>query len=137
MRTAALLVALATAASLAQADITGAWTTIDDKTNEPKSIIEIYERDGKYWGRIRDLLSTDADAVCDECKGELKGKPLLGMEIITAMEKQGEEYSGGEILDPASGKVYRAKLWQEGDDVLKVRGYLGMFYRTQTWQRAE
>jgi len=58
----------------------------------------------------------------------------LGMEIIRHMEAEGDEYAGGEILDPEVGRVYRCKLWLEGKN-LKVRGYLGPFYRTQTWLR--
>jgi len=123
---------------LAQAaDITGSWQTIDDETGEAKSIVEIFEREGRYYGKVQDLLLKPDDTVCEECKGPRKGQQVVGMEIITGLKKDGDEYTGGEILDPESGNVYRAKLWLEDDDTLKVRGYLGFFYRTQTWHRAE
>jgi uncharacterized protein (DUF2147 family) len=35
-------------------------------------------------------------------------------------------------MDPDDGKVYKSEVWLE-DGKLKVRGYLGLFYRTQTW----
>ena len=41
-------------------------------------------------------------------------------------------HKGGTILDPGDGKVYKAEIWIE-DGKLKVRGYLGPFYKTQTW----
>lgn len=119
------------------ADIVGEWKTIDDESGEAKSVVEIYERDGRYYGKVRDLLLKPDDTLCEKCEGELKDQPVVGMEIITDMEKKGDEYSGGEILDPESGKVYRAKMWLEDDDRLKVRGYVGFLYRTQTWQRNE
>jgi uncharacterized protein (DUF2147 family) len=119
--------------------VLGKWKTIDDETGEPKSIIEIYERGGKVYGRITKLFrkpNEDQDPVCDECDPEdLRYKrKIIGMEILKDMVKDEDEYADGEILDPNNGKIYRCKLWLEGKD-LKLRGYLGPFYRTQTWVR--
>jgi uncharacterized protein (DUF2147 family) len=118
------------------ADITGKWRTIDDETGQPKSIVEIYESNGKYYGRVVDLLMKPDDTICEKCPGARKGKPIVGMNIITDMVKKGDVYEGGQILDPAKGKIYDAKMWREGN-TLKVRGYLGFFYRTQSWQRVQ
>lgn len=137
MRTSALLLALAMAANLAHADITGAWKTIDDKSNEPKSIIQIEQRGSEYVGTVRDILAGDDGKVCDKCEGELKGKPIVGLQILTGLKPKGEKYEGGKVVDPESGKVYRATLWLEDENTLKVRGYLGPFFRTQTWERAQ
>ncbi|MCB0773090.1 MAG: DUF2147 domain-containing protein, partial [Flavobacteriales bacterium] len=65
-----------------------------------------------------------------------KGKPVLGLEIIRGMVRDGEEWNDGTILDPDNGKVYDCKLWVEGDK-LKVRGYIAFFFRTQTWLPAD
>ncbi len=113
------------------------WKTIDDETGKPRSVVEISERDGKYYGKIVKLFrepNEDPDPVCTECEGELNGQKIIGMEIITEMKynKGGDEFHKGEILDPENGNVYDCKLWIE-DDQLKVRGYLLFFYRTQTW----
>lgn len=116
-------------------EVTGQWKTIDDESGEAKSIVEIYERDGRYFGKVQDLLLKPDDTRCEKCEGERKDQPIVGMEIITDMEKKGDEFSGGEILDPETGKVYRAKFWLEDDSTLKVRGYVGFLYRTQTWHR--
>lgn len=118
-----------------QSSIFGKWKTIDDETNQPKSIVEIFEKDGKAYGKIIQLFrdpGEDQDPLCDECTDYRKNKRVIGMEIITAMEKDGDEWTSGEILDPENGKIYRCKIWVENKD-LKVRGYIIFLYRTQTW----
>ncbi len=121
--------------------IIGKWKTIDDETNEPKSIVEIYKKGDKYFGKIDTLFrkpNEDPDPVCDKCPEDdpRYNQPILGMEIIKNMEKDGDEYSGGKILDPKKGEIYRCKMWLE-EGKLKVRGYLYFLYRTQTWHRVE
>jgi uncharacterized protein (DUF2147 family) len=120
--------------------VVGKWQTIDDNTNEVKAIVEIIERQGKVYGKIVKIFppaGQDPDPVCKECDPDdpRYNKKIIGMEIISDMKKDNDEYSGGNILDPENGKVYRCKLWLEGQD-LKVRGYWGPFFRTQTWKKA-
>lgn len=121
--------------------IRGQWKTIDDETNEAKSVVEITERNGKVYGKIIKLFrapNEDSDPLCSECpKDDIRyNKKVLGMEIILDMTPDEDGYSSGTILDPEVGKIYRCRLWVEGDN-LKVRGYWGPFYRTQTWDRYE
>jgi uncharacterized protein (DUF2147 family) len=135
-----LTATLFSAAGMAQNSVFGKWKSIDDKTGEVKSIIEITERNGKVYGKIIKIFPTDpkrTDPICDKCPADDSryNKKIIGMEIMLDMEKDGDEYSGGNILDPEVGKIYRCKIWVEGNE-LKVRGYLGPFYRTQSWQRA-
>ena len=59
------------------------------------------------------------------------------MIIMENLEKDDDEWDDGEILDPNNGKIYDCKIWLEGNDILKVRGYVGFFYRTQTWKRVK
>lgn len=117
-------------------EIWGQWKTIDDETGKAKSIVELYEKDGKLYGKVIDLLLKPDDTLCDKCTGKRHNQPIVGMDFLTHMEKDGEAYSGGEILDPANGKTYRCKLWL-ADGVLKVRGYIGFFFRTQEWHRVQ
>lgn len=117
-------------------NITGLWHTVDDDTGEVKSIVEIYQQDDKYFGKVKQLLLKPADTLCTKCKGDDKDQPIVGMVIIKNLEKQGNVYANGSILDPAKGKVYRSRVWLE-DGHLQVRGYLGIFYRTQTWYREQ
>jgi uncharacterized protein (DUF2147 family) len=118
-------------------DIVGKWKTIDDETGEPKSIVTIYEQNGKYFGRVESLFRTpdqDQDPVCDQCAEDdsRRNQKVRGMEIIQDMAFTGERWEGGAILDPANGKIYKCEIWLENGD-LKVRGYIFFLFRTQTW----
>jgi uncharacterized protein (DUF2147 family) len=123
----------------AQTTILGKWTTIDDNSGEARSIIEIVERNSKVFGKIIKLYPNpdqDPDPVCDKCPedDDRYNKKIIGLEIIRNMKWSNKELTEGTILDPESGKIYQCKLWLEGDD-LKVRGYWGPFFRTQTWKK--
>ena len=121
--------------------IFGSWKTIDDGTGEAKSILNIYQEGEKVYAKVIKILEEGReDALCEACKGPLKGRPILGMQIINGLVKKGKnEYAGGTILDPENGQSYRCRIWlsEENPNVLKVRGYLAFFYRTQTWVRTE
>lgn len=115
--------------------VTGKWKSIDDETGKPRSIVEIYEKENKIYGKIIALFrepDEDPDPICEECTDYRKGKKVIGLEIISDMRQKGDEYVDGEILDPENGKIYKCKLWVEEGN-LKVRGYLYFLYRTQTW----
>ena len=141
MRSAILIVlCLLCLPSFAQSVI-GKWKTIDDNTGEPRSIVEVFERGGKIYGKIIKLYrkpGEDPDPLCDECEpGDHRyQKKIIGMELMEGLLRDDDEYSGGTILDPDNGKVYRCKIWVE-DKQLKVRGYLGPFFRTQNWLKAD
>ena len=117
----------------------GTWKTVDDKTGKVMSDVEIYEQDGKLFGKITGLTEPVDDEgqpkICAECKGADKDQPIVGLVIVQNLVPHGERYKGGTILDPEDGKVYKAEIWiQEGK--LMVRGYLGIFFKTQTWLKA-
>jgi uncharacterized protein (DUF2147 family) len=120
--------------------VLGKWVSIDDNTREQRSIVELFDRDGKVHGRIIKIFpkaGEDLDPICNECPQDDSRykKKIVGMEILQNMSKDDEEYVGGSILDPESGKIYRCKIWKEGTRLM-VRGYWGPFYRTQEWRRA-
>ncbi len=123
-----------------QEGILGTWKTVDDKTGEAKSYVDIYEKNGKVYGKISRLLRAEASTLCDACKGDKKDKPILGMMVIEDMEKERGQLSGGRILDPESGNTYKCKIWlsEEDSDILRVRGihWTGL-YRTQEWRRVQ
>lgn len=127
----------------AAADVVGTWKTIDDETGKAKSHVKIYlAKNGKYYGKILKLLNRaedDKDPSCDVCpEGDYRhGQKIIGMKIVSGLQKKGSTYSGGTILDPKSGKIYTCKIWADGADKLKVRGYIGPLYRTQTWHRVK
>lgn len=118
----------------------GTWKTIDDATGKEKSYVEIFEKDGKYYGKVSKILTKGKEnSKCDKCSGDLKGKPILGMMVLNGLKKDGEEWSGGKIIDPNSGKEYKASMKLNGKDKLDVRGYVGISLvgRTQTWQKVK
>ncbi len=117
--------------------IIGKWKTIDDETNEVKSVVEIWKADdGLFYGKIIKIYDeSKKNAVCSECdKSDSRyNKKVLGLTIITKMEKTDDnEWTEGQILDPDNGKVYKCKIFRE-DENLMVRGYIGFFFRTQKW----
>ena len=117
----------------------GIWKNIDDEDGKEKSYIEIYEKNGKLYGKVIKLLPAATITKCNECKGDRKGKSLVGMDILWDMSKSGDKWDNGEIIDPKSGKIYSCKLELDGKDKLKVRGYLGfaLIGRTQTWYKVK
>ena len=118
------------------------FRTIDDETGKAKSIVEIYEVDGKVHGKITQLFrgpNEDQDPTCTKCEGDRANKKIIGMEIIRGLEKDDDVYDDGTILDPEDGKVYDCKIWVDTDvpNKLNVRGYIAFFFRTQTWLKVQ
>jgi uncharacterized protein (DUF2147 family) len=117
----------------------GVWQTIDDKTGQPKALVRIYLKDGKLFGRIEQTYKPGGEKRrCVPCTGDRKDQPIVGLVVVRDLEPDGDEYTGGDILDPESGKVYRCKMHlQDGGTRLVVRGYIGfsLLGRSQTWNR--
>jgi uncharacterized protein (DUF2147 family) len=121
----------------------GVWKTLSDKNGEVESLVRIVEVNGEVQGRVERIFSPpapSANPLCEECKGELKNKPIVGMIIMKGLRRSGAEYTGGEILDPDEGETYQCTIRViDGGAKLEVRGYIGisLFGRTQTWVRQE
>lgn len=121
-------------------DIYEKWITVDNETGAEKSIVNIYQENGKVYGRIVEILNPSRrDAICTKCEGEEKNKPILDLVIIKGLEKNEEYYENGTILDPNKGKTYKCRLALDEDnkDILQVRGYIAFFYATQYWKRVK
>ena len=134
----ALALLISGCVSAADFDAVGLWKTIDDQTGRAKALVRIFERNGQLFGKIETGLEGRKERICDLCKDERKNQPFIGMEIIRQMKRSGNEYVGGDILDPESGRVYRCKLRvDDGGKKLLVRGFVGvsLLGRTQTWVR--
>ena len=125
-------------------DITGLWQTIDDKTGAPKGQVEIRKENDTYVGKIVKItprLGYTPKEICVDCPAPYTNKPILGLDSLTGLKhSSGNNYTGGRILDPNTGKVYnmKAKLSSNGKR-LHLRGYLGIsaLGRNQIWIRAE
>jgi uncharacterized protein (DUF2147 family) len=116
--------------------LAGKWKTVDEKSGKVVSEVEVYDQGGKLFGKITSLTEpNDAQGkpkTCTKCEGADKDKRIVGLVILKDLVPSGDRYKGGTITDPEDGKVYKSELWVE-DGKLKVRGYFGPFYRTQTW----
>lgn len=139
---AAALLAGALPAAWAQASPVGLWRTIDDATGQAKSLVRITESGGVLSGRVEQVLDpAKADMRCEACSDERKDQPVLGMTILrNVRQEEPGQWGGGDILDPARGKLYKVRLRpEEGGSRLVVRGYIGLpaLGRNQTWQRVE
>lgn len=119
---------------------TGMWRTIDDKTGKPRAIVRVYEQNGRWFGKIEKSLVHERLETCDKCTDERRNQPLLGMVVMRDMRKRGDEYSGGDILDPDTGWIYRCKFrLTDNGNKMSLRGYLGISLvgRTQVWIREQ
>jgi len=135
-----VILSILSVATLSAQDVFGKWKTVDDATGEAKSYVEIYEENGKVYGKIVELINPKKEhPICDQCCCEDKDQPIVGLTFIKGLEKDGDEYNGGKILDPENGKLYKCYITLEETDKLKVRGYVGfsLLGRTQYWYRAK
>ncbi|WP_111858045.1 DUF2147 domain-containing protein [Acinetobacter sp. CFCC 10889] len=141
-----LLLSLMCSTSLfAATDIVGKWRTVDDKTGDSRADVRIVKNsDGTYSGKIfeiRPIADKPLEPNCKNCKGDLKNKPYVGMQIFWNFKqdpKNPNEYKNGQVLDPLSGNVYQSKVKVNDKGTrLTVRGYIGvsMLGRSATWIR--
>jgi|SRR5581483_4151629 len=119
--------------------IQGLWRTVDDKSHQPRGVVRIYQEHGQFFGKIVSSFDPrEAHEVCRRCSGALHNKPIIGLVILRDMRQNGNEFSGGTIIDPESGETYRCKMTlEDAGKKLSVRGYVGvaLFGRTQVWTR--
>ncbi|PCE62416.1 DUF2147 domain-containing protein [Sediminicola luteus] len=126
---------------LSAQEVFGTWKTVDDQDGSTKSIVSAMDQNGTLALKIIEITDKERrDALCEKCKGAEKDASVLGMVIASGLKKASDNtYEGAKILDPESGKWYRCKVWLDTKDPnrLLVRGYVGFFYRTQTWIRVK
>lgn len=133
-----VLVLLCLCSASHRPSVVGRWKTIDDLTGKAISVVEIFEKHGKYYGKVVEIYDAKSRGkTCSNCDGEDRNKPILGLTVIKGLKKDGDEYVGGKILDPKHGKLYKCYITLEGPNKLKVRGYIGvtLLGRTQYWHR--
>ena len=131
-------------------DCIGVWKTVDDETGRTKSHVQIFKKGDKYHAKIIKLLDPQTlkdsgekrfeDIKCTKCPEDRgQGKHMIGLEMIWDMYASSDKWKGGSIMDPKKGKIYTCTMWMDDEDssgnTLKVRGWVAMFYRTQTWYR--
>lgn len=118
----------------------GNWVTIDDETGVEKSIIKLYVENDTLFGRIETLLlDQDQGQLCTNCSGSQLNQPIEGLIILKGLTRDGDQWTGGTILDPANGKEYQCTITLDGTSKLNVRGFIGFSFigRTQRWMRLD
>jgi uncharacterized protein (DUF2147 family) len=121
-----------------QTPVVGQWKTVDDNSGEVKAIVELFAANGKINGKIVSIFNKEhPDPICDACAedDDRYNKKIVGMEIIRGLVPDKDGASEGDILDPENGRIYRCRVWVEGNNLM-VRGYWGPFYRTQIWRKS-
>ena len=111
--------------------IIGKWLT---EAGDAK--VEIYEANGKVNGKIVWLEKGPDTKDTHNTDEKMRSRKLMGVNILSGLTKKSEKWEGGRIYNPKNGKNYKCSIWLDGDK-LKVRGYLGVFYETQTWKKAK
>lgn len=124
--------------ALSGQSIFGKWENRDETTGIVDSVIEVYEKDGKAYAKIIAITDKNRqDAICEQCNGKNKNQRILGMDILSGLQKENNIWSGGKILDPKNGKTYKCYLQLTEANTLKIRGYIGfsLLGRTAYWYR--
>ncbi|MCD6045790.1 MAG: hypothetical protein K0R48_953 [Gammaproteobacteria bacterium] len=122
----------------------GRWTTIDDKSGKPKSVIQLSVSNGILNGVVVKVYKENAIdpnmTTCTKCSGPMKDKPILGLMVVQGLKAEADgSWSGGQVTDPETGKTYKCTITPSADGkTLGVRGYIGisLLGRTQTWVKA-
>lgn len=106
--------------------------------------VDITKKGDKYFGKIVWLKEpkdekgnpkTDAKNPDDA----LKSRPILGLEILNNFIYEDGKWTDGKIYDPKSGKNYSCNMTMKGNDILNMRGYVGisLLGRSETWKRVK
>ena len=127
------------------ADIAGKWLQIDDKTGTSKAVIEIRkEANNTFTARVIKVTPRPGytpQEKCINCPSPYTNQPILGMDVLKGLKFISEDnYDGGRIIDPLTGKIYSAKAQLNNTGKrLRLRGYIGIsaIGRSQTWIRQE
>lgn len=115
--------------------VLGGWINGDDDAK-----VEIYKSGNKYFGKITWLRNPNEDngtpKVDDENPDKSKqSQPIMGLVILKDFVFEDGYWKNGTIYDPKNGRTYDCEMWLDGKTGLKIRGYWGIVYRTETWTR--
>ncbi len=133
-----LTVVFLTTTNLFAQSVLGEWNSINPDDNKIESTVNVYLKNNLLYAKIIKISDPlKQGKLCTACKGKNKNKPILGMIILFGLKKDGDEWNGGKILDPKSGKIYKCYITLKDINTLKLRGYIGfsLLGRTEYWQR--
>ncbi|HEY1071063.1 MAG TPA: DUF2147 domain-containing protein [Thermomonas sp.] len=118
----------------------GKWRTLDDETQKPMTVSEIYEtKNGTLAAKITENLGLPA--TCQECSGQYKGKPYVGIVTLWNLKPQKDgSWGGGNGYQPSKDRNFTAKSVRlvDGGRKLEVKGCIAAFLcKTATWVRVD
>ncbi len=119
--------------------IVGIWEPSDGKSR-----IKIEKIGSKYYGRVVWLMVPN-DPTTNKPKTDkfnpdtsMRKAPIKGLRILKDFIYKGKkEWGNGTIYDPKNGKTYSCVINMKEDNVLSIRGYIGVkaIGRTDTWKK--
>ncbi|RZK41392.1 MAG: DUF2147 domain-containing protein [Pedobacter sp.] len=119
--------------------VTGKWLSASGEGQ-----IEIYKRGDKYFGKlawIKEPNDENGKPKVDEKNpnASLRSKTLVGLELLKDFVFEDGKWTDGTIYDPKTGKTYSCNLTLKNNNLLNIRGYIGisLIGRTETWKRAK
>ncbi|MFO1415817.1 MAG: DUF2147 domain-containing protein [Acinetobacter sp.] len=124
----------------------GYWKSIDDRTGEQLSIVEIRKgADGTFRGKILYRYPVPGGVAlthCTKCPPPYTNQPIVGLEFSGFKEDPDKRnaYVDGKVLEPKGGKIYKGKATVTADGKrMRLRGYVGVsaLGRTQVWIRTD
>lgn len=138
-----LLLAQVAAASEPRPD--GLWQTFEVKSGLPRAEVRLETKDGVLSGHIVRVLSNRDAAypICSWCAGARKDAPFVGMTLLEGLRPSAHDpltWEGGQVLDPDTGKLFRARLRLDlSGGSLELRGYVGtpLVGTSQVWRRIQ
>jgi uncharacterized protein (DUF2147 family) len=113
--------------------VQGLWLTSDQK-----GIVRIAPCGPRLCGTIARVLGADlARPLTDRNNPDprLRGRPILGLAILSGFSRSGNIWKGGLAYDPKSGRSYRSTLALNPDGSLKVTGCVLFICQSQRWTR--
>ncbi|MFC4210174.1 DUF2147 domain-containing protein [Pedobacter lithocola] len=105
--------------------------------------IEIYKKGAKYYGKLAWLKEPNINGKpktdVNNPSSSLQSRPLLNLEILKDFVYEDGKWTDGTIYDPKSGKTYSCNISLKGNDVMNVRGYIGisLLGRSETFKRVK
>lgn len=119
--------------------ILGKWVNSSGEAH-----VDIIKRGEKYFGKIvwlKEPKDEKGNSKTDVKNPDesLRSKPILGLELLNNFVFEDGKWTDGKIYDPKSGKTYSCNMTMKGNDVLNMRGYIGisLIGRSETWKRVK
>lgn len=96
--------------AMAAGERLGLWVGTSDSYQSLRSVVELVVDGNEMFGRIERVIGEagkEVDVICNDCPGEMNGKPMKGIIFITGLHRQGNKWTGGRVVNLEPG-------WRKG-----------------------